>query len=175
MSSILIGNRAVRNIILMVAITVAGCKEPGKEKQTHALKEKNAVSKPVLTDLNGQSIDLDRYKGRTVFINFWATWCKPCIQELPSIGAAQDILSKDGIVFLLATSESVDQINEFKKDQHYDFSYVRLVNMEELNLAALPTTYIYNPRGELAFSEIGYRQWDDSVNIEMIQKINNQK
>ena len=47
--------------------------------------------------------------------------------------------------------------------------------MEELNIDALPTTYIFNPKGELVYSEIGFRKWDSPTNIEMISKINDQK
>ena len=169
------GNGTLRYMLLMVFIGIIGCKEAPKEKKTLAIEEKKAVVKVVLNDLNDKPINLEQYKGRTVFINFWATWCKPCIQEMPFIKTAQDILGKDGVVFLLASNESFDQINEFKKDHDYDFNFVRLVNMDELNLQGLPTTYIFNPKGELVFSEIGYRKWDDSTNIEMILQINSQK
>lgn len=165
----------MRNILFILLIGVGGCKESTKEKEATLLQENKGFAKVRLTDLNNQPINLDQFKGRTIFINFWATWCKPCIQEMPSIKNAQELLSKNGIVFLLASNESPDQINEFKNDHDYNFNYVRLVNMEELNVEVLPTTYIFNPKGELAFSEMGYRKWDDSSTIEMILKINVQK
>ncbi len=164
----------MRNILLILLFGIS-CKEPTKEKETTALQESKGLAKVRLNDLNDQPINMEQFKGKTIFINFWATWCKPCIQEMPSIKSAQELLSKKGIVFLLASNESPDQINEFKKDHNYNFNYVRLVNMEELNLEVLPTTYIFNPKGELVFSEMGYRKWDDSNNIEMILKINGQK
>lgn len=165
----------MRKILLILLIGISGCKETKKENETVPLQEKKPITNVRLTDLNNQPINLDQFKGRTIFINFWATWCKPCIQEMPSIKNAKELLIKHGIVFLLASNESPDQINEFKNDHDYNFNYVRLVNMEELHVEVLPTTYIFNPKGELVFSEMGYRKWDDSSNIEMILKINVQK
>ncbi|MDF2188673.1 TlpA disulfide reductase family protein [Paraflavitalea sp. CAU 1676] len=164
----------MRNIVLMLLIVAGSCKEPVKEKQIIP-QDKKATIKVRLTDLNDTPINLDEFKGKTVFLNFWATWCKPCIQEMPSIAKAQQLLGKKDVIFLLASNETSDQINEFTKEHKYDLKYVRLINLEELNMEGLPTTYIFNSKGELAFSETGYRKWDDTSNIEMILKINNQK
>ena len=62
---------------------------------------------------------------------------------------------------------------KFQDKHSYDFNYVRVENLEELNIQALPTTYIFNPAGKLEFSEAGYRTWDAADNIEMISKIIN--
>ena len=165
----------MRIILLVLLIAIGGCREPINEKETVATPEKKTIAKLRLTDLNGKPINLEQFKGKTLFINFWATWCKPCIQEMPSIKNAQRLLSKNAIVFLLASNESPEQITDFKVNHDYDFNYARLVNMEEMILEALPTTYIFNSKGELVFSETGYRKWDDTSNIKMIVSINNQK
>lgn len=168
-------NRSIGFIFFAMVIGFSSCQDRTKEKKPITSEKKNAITDVVLTDLNNQPINLEQLKGKTVFINFWATWCKPCIQEMPSIKSAQDILIKKGVVFLFASNETQDQIIEFKNDHSYDFNYVRIVNMEELNIDALPTTYIFNPKGELVYSEIGFRKWDSPTNIEMISKINDQK
>lgn len=163
----------MRNLLLLLIIGFMGCKEPTKPKESVTV-EKKAPARPGLTDLNDQPVSLDQFKGKTVVINYWATWCKPCIAEMPSIQRAQDLLTKKGIVFLFASNESVDQINEFKKEYNYNFNYLRLLNLEELNIQALPTTHIINRKGELVFSETGARKWDDTVNLDLILNINNQ-
>ncbi len=53
----------------------------------------------------------------------------------------------------------------------YKFHYVHLENTEQLKIQALPTTFIFNGKGELKFSESGFRKWDDATNIELITKI----
>lgn len=163
-----------QNILLVLVISIVSCKEPLKEKNTKPEPERNDTERVKLADLDGQHIQLDQYKGKTIFLNFWATWCKPCIREIPSIKAAKDSLSKEGIVFLFASDEVPELIKEFKTDHNPDLNYVRVLNLEELNIQGLPTTYVYNPNGQLVFAETGYRKWDDSANIQMLLKINNQ-
>jgi len=135
-------------------------------------KNKDIV-KVRLTELNGQEIDLSQYEGKAVFINFWATWCKPCIQEMPTIANVQEKLQNENVIFLLASNEEAVQIDKFMKKHNYNFRYVHLENMEALNIQALPTTLIYNPQGKLKFSETGFRIWDEPQNIELITKIIN--
>jgi thiol-disulfide isomerase/thioredoxin len=124
-----------------------------------------------LKELNGTPVDLSEYNGKTVFINFWATWCKPCIQEMPTIAEVQKL--KGDVVFLLASNEDPSQIEKFMKRHDYDFHYVHLENMEALKIPALPTTFIFNPEGKLKFAEAGLRMWDDPANIELINSITN--
>jgi thiol-disulfide isomerase/thioredoxin len=165
----------MRNILLILLVAIGSCKEPAKENEISPVEEKKTTAKVRLTDLNDKPINLNQFKGKTVFINMWATWCKPCIQEMPSIEKAQGLLSTNRVVFLLASNETSDEIKEFKQELGLNLNFVRLVNMEELSMEALPTTYIYNPKGELVFAETGYRKWDDTSNIQMLLKITNQK
>jgi thiol-disulfide isomerase/thioredoxin len=164
----------LRNILFVLIAGISSCQGPVTEK-TESTEPKKTTDTIKLTDLDGNPINLSQYKGRTVFINFWATWCKPCIREIPSIKNAEALLADKKVVFLLASDENSEQIKDFKKDYYPDLNYVRLLNLEEQNFDGLPTTYIFSPTGELAFAETGYRKWDDSSNIEMILKINNQQ
>lgn len=126
-----------------------------------------------LTNLSGEEIDMDDFKNKTVFINFWATWCKPCIQEMSTIEKAREQLQDKNIIFLLASNESIEQIKTFKEKREFQFRYVQVQNLEALHIQALPTTYIFNPKGELAFSEAGFRTWDTPENITLITKDSN--
>jgi thiol-disulfide isomerase/thioredoxin len=164
----------LRNILFVLFIAISSCQEPAETKTENA-ESKKVTDSIKLADLEGNPIYLSQYRGKTVFLNFWATWCKPCVYEIPSIKNAKDILTNKEIVFLLASDESLEQINDFKKSNYPDLNYVRLLNLEEQRFDALPTTYIFSPTGELKFAETGYRKWDDSTNIEIILKINNQK
>ncbi len=150
---------------------VISCNEKGEEKKAEekiSAKAKSEFDKIRITELNNNPIDLSKYKGKIIFINFWATWCKPCIQELPFIQKAMDKVKSEDVVFFFASNEAVDEIEAFKKTHSYNFHYVRLENLEELNIMTLPTTYIFNPDGELVFSEMGYRKWDSKDNVELI-------
>jgi thiol-disulfide isomerase/thioredoxin len=149
-----------------------GC---GKANKTESRGSEDLISKILLVDLEGNSVNLSSYKGKAVFINFWATWCKPCIMEMPTLVRAQEKFKNENIIFFFASDEEPEQIMKFQDKHSYNFNYVRVKNLEELNIQALPTTYIFNPAGKLEFSEAGYRTWDATDNIEMISKIINRE
>jgi thiol-disulfide isomerase/thioredoxin len=122
----------LRYILCTILFGLMACNEPGSNQNTKPKNVQNRFPTVKLADLNGQSISLDQFKGKTIFLNFWATWCKPCIQEMPSIDSAQKLLSKNGVVFLLASDETPERIKEFKQLYQLDLDFVRLTNMEEL-------------------------------------------
>lgn len=163
----------IRILFYLILITLASCSSGNKDQSTSSTTSTDDIKKVKLKDLNDKKIDLDQFKGKTVFINFWATWCKPCLQEMPSIESAQAILKNQNVVFLLASNEELNQIDAFIKKHSYTFQYVHLENMEDLGIQALPTTYIFNSEGKLEFSETGSRQWDDSTSLDLITKIMN--
>lgn len=166
-------NFIVSSFSVLLMLGVFGC--AGKSSDQSAAKEVNEsiIAKIKIKDLNNQPIDLNQYQGKTIFINFWASWCGPCIKEMPSIERAKDILKNSNIEFLFASNESVEQIKGFTTKRNLNLHYVQLQNLEELNIQALPTTFIISPDGELVFSETGYREWDEAGNIELLTKITN--
>ncbi len=159
----------IYKIAIILIIAIVSCK--GKVKNQPVTSTKPEIDRLKLTDLNNRPIDLGQYRGKALFINFWATWCKPCIAEMPSIQRAQDILENENIVFLLASNETAEQIQKFKNEHEYSFTYVRTENPEELNIMAMPTTFIFSPESKLVFSEMGIRKWDGTENLEIIRKI----
>ncbi|QNA46292.1 TlpA family protein disulfide reductase [Lacibacter sediminis] len=164
--------KSIYKIAVAFLLLLVSCKEKesnnNKDKPTVVTKGESEFDKIKLTELDGTPIELHQYEGKTIFINFWATWCGPCIQEMPSIQKAKTSLKDEDIVFLFASNEEVEAIEAFKKKQSYDFHYVRVENLEQLNIIALPTTYIFNPDKKLVFSEMGYRKWDNKNNIDLI-------
>lgn len=164
---------SLKTLIISVTLLV-GCKGNIKSNPVIEDKTKNLVSQIQLIDMNNQAIRLEDYKGKTVFINFWATWCKPCVNEMPSIEKAQKMMNSKDIVFLLASYEPMEEIIEFGISHNYKFNYVYLKNAELLNQYALPTTFIINPKGVLVFSEMGSRNWDDTTNFNLIKNITKQ-
>ena len=158
---------------LLFLFAISACKNATETKEANDHQDKasqkvSAITQLQLTDLHDQKIDMGKYKGKTVFINFWATWCKPCRDEMPSIQEAIKILRAENVEFLFASDESTEQIEEFKAAHQYGFNYVKIKSLPELNIMGLPTTFIFNPDGELIFSEMGYRKWNDKSNIDLI-------
>ncbi|HCZ37694.1 MAG TPA: thiol:disulfide interchange protein [Cytophagales bacterium] len=145
-------------------IILAGCSSSRKETELR-------LEDIRLTDLEGNAVDVSQFKDKTVLVNFWATWCKPCLQEMPSLAATQNRFKDQPIVFLFASSETTEQINRFKNKQKFEFNYLHLGNLEALNIQAFPTTFIFDQTGELKFSEIGFRDWTSPASIEIISNI----
>lgn len=149
-----------------LALTIAfGC--------SPSTSQELALNSFLLKTLQGDTVDMEMYKGKTVFINVWATWCKPCIQEMPSIAAAMETLKdRKDIVFLFASSEEVEEISDFRERRPFPFEYVRLLNLEALQIKAIPATFIYNPSGEMIFGEEGFRNWNSPDNLKLITQTN---
>jgi thiol-disulfide isomerase/thioredoxin len=154
--------------ILFPWLLFAGCKnQQGSEGSLQ-------INDVKLLALDGKAIDLKAYAGKIVFINFWATWCKPCIEEMPSIQNAITTLSDKEIVFLFASDETKAEIETFISANNYQFKFLTAGNMEELNVRGLPTTFIFDTNGKLVFSEMGARKWDSKENIALLTKIADQ-
>lgn len=163
----------MKQIIVAVLLLFAAC-QSGPKNTAPANQPNRTIAEVQLKDLNNQPVDLEKYKGKTVFLNFWATWCKPCIAEMPSIQNAQQLLQNEEIVFMLASAEDATEIALFKQARSYNFNYVRVENSEALGIVALPTTFIYDAKGKLVFSETGVRKWDDKDNIDLVSNIANE-
>ncbi len=161
----------LKTLGLYIILGCAACGDVNTTAPQKLGEDKRAINSLRLRDMAGISIDMEKYKGKTVFINFWATWCKPCIQEMPSIEKAQSQLSGKDVVFLLASNETIEEIAQFSGNSGYSLNFVRVDNFEEQDVQALPTTFIFNRRGKLVFSETGIRRWDEAININLITDI----
>jgi thiol-disulfide isomerase/thioredoxin len=158
----------MRALFIILLMAVAGCSSPRQEEQSAV-----AAADITLTDLEGNAISLTDLEGKTVFVNFWATWCRPCIQEMPSIASLQNMLADKNIEFFFASDEEVEKILKFRESRSMNLNFVRVENPEALGIEALPTTFIFDTTGKLVFSEVGFRKWDDPATIEMVTKLIN--
>ena len=132
----------------------------------------NLVDNIKLIDLDNNPIDLSKYGGKRIFLNFWATWCKPCIIEMPSIERAQQQLSEEDFVFLLASDETVGRINRFKATKDFDLEFVRVETpFPDLGILSLPTTLVIDENGKIALNQIGALEWDAPEVIEKLRSI----
>jgi len=97
---------------------------------------------------------LSQYKGKWVFVNYWATWCPPCLEEVPDLVALYDARkNKDVVVIGVAFDfDSEKEVFEYVDDMLMSYPIVlgdEQVKAQIGSADVLPTTYVYNPRGEL--------------------------
>lgn len=128
--------------------------------------------KTLFIDLNNNPVDLTQYKGRRIVLNYWATWCGPCIKEMPGLKIAEDLLENHNYIFILASDETISKISEFKMNKKFDFNYLKSVNsIETLGIYSLPTSYIFDENGKKVETIVGTIAWDSEQIIEKLKKI----
>jgi thiol-disulfide isomerase/thioredoxin len=165
-------NKLILNLGLLVLLTVSACKETSKKEPEQAVTVSSelTINKVKLADLGGELIDFSKYAGKNVFINFWATWCKPCVTEMPSLQSLTGKLKQENIVFLFASDEATEEIEEFKNAKGYSMEFVKTESLADLSIMGLPTTFIFDKNGKLVFSEMGARKWDSEESIALIKQ-----
>ena len=119
-------------------------------------------------DLEENNIELSEFNGKIV-ISYWATWCAPCIKEMPSIKRAEEILEDYGYTFLLVSDETIDKISNFKNEMNFDLKFLKSnKSFESLGVYAMPTSYIFNENGKIVETFVGVIEWDSE---EIISKL----
>lgn len=110
-----------------------------------------------LRDENGKVISLSDFEGKHIFMNFWATWCPPCIAEMPSINEAYNEMNEDVVFVMISTDDSFKKAKDFKAKRNFNFPIYQIAGpipkLYQEN--SLPTTYIIDSKGNLAFKHIG--------------------
>jgi thiol-disulfide isomerase/thioredoxin len=120
-----------------------------------------------LTALEGGAHRLADYKGKVVLVNFWATWCGPCVQEMPSIQRLKEKLAgRPFAVLAVNLDEPESRIRNFLAKVAVDFPILldpERKTSRAWNARILPATYIVGPDGKIRYSVIGELEWDHEL------------
>ena len=145
----------IRTVILAVlaaAIIYTIYMSATKDK-VELLEEGDNAPDFVLTDLEGNSHKLSDYKGQGVFLNFWGTWCEPCIEEMPAIDRQYKEFKDQGVTVLSVNiAQSNMEVSSFRDQLGVTFPIVIDKNksvMEAYNVTWLPATILVNPEGKI--------------------------
>lgn len=116
-----------------------------------------------LTDANNTIFNFEKAKGKVVLINFWATWCPPCIAEMPSMQALYNDY-KDKVVFLFVTNDWFSEINPFLVKNHYTFKVYRPATdyPKFFNITTIPKTFLIDKNGNIIIDENGAADWNSA-------------
>ena len=112
-----------------------------------------------MTDTTGKSHTLAGYKGKWVLVNYWATWCPPCLEEIPDLIALHENKKNNLVVIGIALDfRSAKQVTDFADGLMVNYPIV-LGNSQVVNqigpVQGLPTTYLYNPEGKMVAQQVG--------------------
>ncbi len=126
-----------------------------------------------LANLEGRPLNLQDYKGKTIFLNQWATWCPPCVREIPSIErlAANERLKN--VVFLAISGEDTATVRQFARDHHLRIPVFCALESSPAAFQSdgIPATFVIAPSGRIVLREVGAAQWDDPGVVDLLEKL----
>jgi len=116
-----------------------------------------------LEDLSGNKVSLKNFRGKTVFLNFWATWCVPCRAEMPAMERLHRELKDQGLeVVAVNFREDEAEVRDFLKELGLTFTVLLDRDgeiSEEYGVWSLPLSYFINSKGEFVGKALGARDW----------------
>lgn len=124
-----------------------------------------------LADINGKHINFSEFEGKVVFVNFWATWCGPCLGEMPEIQKLYDkFKDNENVVFVLVTNENTETIAQFIDKKKYTFPvYSALSNPpNKFATKSIPTTFLIDKRGNILINKKGVANWSSQKTVDII-------
>lgn len=123
-----------------------------------------------LTDLEGKPFDLKNWEGRPVLLNFWQTWCGPCIAEVPELEEAAAALKNEGFVFAMVSDEKTEKLQRAADQFGIDLLILQIPDLKDIGVYTYPTTLLYNSRGELVFKKVGVGEWSAEKTLEIFRE-----
>ncbi len=124
-----------------------------------------------LDTVDGVAINLRDYTGKFVLLNFWATWCLPCREEMPAMSNLYDQLADVGLeVIGIHVGPSLKDVKKFLEKVPVNFTILIDKDMSLVNwgVHGLPTTFLINSNGKLIYQAIGERQWDSPEMVKFL-------
>lgn len=142
------------------------------EREQTAREEKSASIRRLpefeVVDLLGQKISSTNYKGKVLIVNFWATWCGPCLEEVPSLIALSKAMGEDLRILAVSGDFQKDEIDVFLKsfpefrrpgiDLSFDLEQPQKL-AEVFGVTRLPESYIFGPDGKMVRKVVGSIDW----------------
>lgn len=159
--------------VLLIAISCSRDGEQQDRQPQHSqmmndVDHAAVIEAATFTDLDGNEVSLSDYHGKVLVIDFWETWCGPCLQVFPSL---QDLIEEypDDFAVLAITlgmMEGPDEARAFKEEQEYDFHYLydEYNVSDQLGIFSIPFKMYIDPDGKLIKHEIGTRGREGDYN-----------
>ncbi|TNG00062.1 MAG: TlpA family protein disulfide reductase [Gammaproteobacteria bacterium] len=129
----------------------------------------------IVKDIEDNTHKLSDYRGQPVILNFWATWCPPCREEMPAMQRAWEKLRTENIALLaMDVGEDEDTIFTFTADYAVEFPLLMDIDssiIQQWPVLGLPTTFVIDPEGRIVYRAVGGREWDDPVLLDQVRAL----
>ena len=127
------------------------------------------------SDLENNIFTIQDFKGKNLFINYWATWCNPCLAEMPYMAELyENYKDEEDIIFLYFSREKLETIKNYKpKDESLQQLpiYKIITDDEFFATSGIPTTFIINSDGEVIVKDLGSAFWNDESVFKFIDNL----
>jgi thiol-disulfide isomerase/thioredoxin len=140
-----------------------------KEASEISIEDSHESTKSfVFQKLTGDEFLIQPSDRKLTVIHFWATWCKPCLEEFPEIRKALPKLENDDTKFLFASDEDLDRIISYQEKHNTGLDLIRMAegSMADFEIYALPTTIILNNQGKEVYRKAGMVDWNSFESIQ---------
>jgi thiol-disulfide isomerase/thioredoxin len=143
-----------------------------KAEKSSATSENEAYKDVIFKTLENKDFKISDYEGKRVLLNFWATWCRPCVMEMPSMNNAFKQLEAENYVFLAASNEPIAKIAGFAQNMNYDFTFVKADDQfRPFDVQVIPTTLIFDTNGDVAMTLTGSMAWDETEVLKQLRAV----
>ena len=127
------------------------------------------------SDLDNNIFTIQDFKGKNLFINYWATWCNPCLAEMPYMAELyENYRVQDDLIFLYLSREKLDTIKNYipKDESLKNLPIYKIVTDDEFfATSGIPTTFIVNSRGEVVVKDVGSAFWNDESVFKFLDQL----
>ncbi len=127
-----------------------------------------------LMSAHGSDISLSDYEGKFVVLNFWATWCPPCVKEMPALNKLHNKLSGSSLeVVGVHVGPALATVKQFLKDKPVDFDILidKNMSLSSWQVSGLPTTFLISPSGKVIYKATGEREWGSDEMVKFIRGV----
>ncbi len=155
----------------------ADWQQPELSHNLTAINQTIAASEFELENMDEENIKLSDYRGKVVLLNFWATWCPPCVREMPSMERLQQRIGEDDFkVIAVNQMENPDDVFAFtgqlEMDPTFDILFDRESKVSQAYaVRGLPTTYLIDKKGNIRYRAVGGREFDHVEVIKIIKQL----
>ena len=134
------------------------------------------ASEFLLKDIQGKTHRLSQYRGKVVLLNFWASWCPPCVEELPSLQRLQKhYQGKEFAIITIDVGEPADRIKLFLKQVNATALTVLLdtegSSHQDWSIYVFPTNFLLDKNATIRYAAVGALVWDEPAVIDIINKL----
>jgi len=174
--AIALGTMGVIGLVVVFTIISASMGGSGLAVAGMAAPAFPASDDPIMpwpvTDLDGNELDLADVPERIVFVNMWATWCGPCVVEMPSIENLATAFEDEDMAFLIVSSEPHATVAPFVEEQGWDLPVYTTKQVPPVfQTHAIPTTFVLDDGRRIVLSHVGSASWDDDSSFAFFDEL----